>query len=141
MDEIVSSEDGTPANVTDTSITQDRGLFSWIVATFKIKLVPYLYSVWSVTMEFEWKALVRRWMRLSWIVKKKNFEQVKEGYRSGGGFLRFVSKDGNSSSYSEWKENKEIILLVDIIVDPVWAVSQYLEYKSVFRRLRFELKT
>lgn len=39
MDEMVGPEDGTPQTVADTSITQDRGLFSWIVATFKIKLV------------------------------------------------------------------------------------------------------
>lgn len=39
MDEIIGTEDGVPPTATETSITQDRGLFSWIVATFKIKLV------------------------------------------------------------------------------------------------------
>ncbi|XKL63810.1 hypothetical protein PGB90_006174 [Kerria lacca] len=37
MDETISPEDGVQSATVDSSITLDRGLFSWIYATFKIK--------------------------------------------------------------------------------------------------------
>lgn len=39
MDEVVGPEDGVPTPIIDTSIARDRGLFSWIWATMRIKLV------------------------------------------------------------------------------------------------------
>lgn len=43
MDETISPEDGVQSATVDSSITLDRGLFSWIYATFKIKLVFILF--------------------------------------------------------------------------------------------------
>lgn len=39
MDEVIGPEDGVPTPIIDTSIARDRGLFSWIWATMRIKLV------------------------------------------------------------------------------------------------------
>lgn len=37
MDEVIGPEDGVPTPIIDTSIARDRGLFSWIWATMRIK--------------------------------------------------------------------------------------------------------